>query len=206
MPEKKSTTNEAPDATVVEVHGMIEQIAREGAQRVLQAALEAEVEEHLSRYRDLQDKAGRQTVVRNGHAPQRTILTGVGPVTVARPRIDERKAKGREDHEEFSSGILPRFLRRTPTLEGALATLYLKGISTNDFPTALAAILGPGASGLSATTITRLKRVWEQEYESWRKRPLDSAEYAYLWADGIYVNVRLEQERSCILVVVGANF
>jgi len=206
MPEKKSTTNEAPDATAVDVHGIIEQIAREGAQRVLQAALEAEVEEHLNRYRDLQDKAGRQAVVRNGHAPQRTILTGVGPVTVARPRIDERKAKGTEDHEEFSSGILPRFLRRTPTLEGALATLYLKGISTNDFPTALAAILGPGASGLSATTITRLKRVWEQEYEGWRKRPLDSAEYAYLWADGIYVNVRLEQERSCILVVVGANF
>ena len=173
---------------------------------MLQAALEAEVEEHLSCYLDLQDKAGRQAVVRNGHAPQRTILTGVGPVTVAGPRVDERKAKGQEDHEVFSSAILPRFLRRTPTLEGALATLYLKGISTNDFPTALAAILGQGASGLSAATISRLKRVWEQEYEGWRKRPLDSAEYAYLWADGIYVNVRLEEERSCILVVIGANF
>jgi putative transposase len=206
MPEKKSTTNEAPDATVVDVHGVIEQIAREGAQRVLQAALEAEVEEHLSRYRNIQDKTGRQAVVRNGHAPQRTILSGVGPVTVTRPRVDERKAKGQEEHERFCSAILPRFLRRTPTLEGALATLYLKGISTHDFPTALAAILGRGASGLSATTITRLKRVWEQEYESWRKRPLDSAEYAYLWADGIYVNVRLEEQRSCILVVVGANF
>jgi putative transposase len=206
MPEKKSTTNEAQVATEVNVHGVIEQIAREGAQRVLQAALEAEVEEHLGRYRDLQDKAGRQAVVRNGHAPQRTILTGVGPVTVTRPRVDERKAKGQEEHEVFSSAILPRFLRRTPTLEGALATLYLKGISTNDFPTALAAILGQGASGLSAATITRLKRVWEQEYEGWRKRPLDSAEYAYLWADGIYVNVRLEEQRSCILVVVGANF
>ena len=206
MPEKKSTTNEAQDATVVDVHGVIEQIAREGAQRVLQAALEAEVEEHLSRYRNIQDNSGRQAVVRNGHAPQRTILTGVGPVTVARPRVDERKAKGQEEHEVFSSAILPRFLRRTPTLEGALATLYLKGISTNDFPTALAAILGQGASGLSAATITRLKRVWEQEYESWRKRPLDSAEYAYIWADGIYVNVRLEEERTCILVVVGANY
>ena len=206
MPEKKSTTNEAQDATVVDVHGLIEQIARDGAQRVLQAALEAEVEEHLSRYRNIQDNSGRQAVVRNGHAPQRTILTGVGPVTVARPRVDERKAKGQEEHEVFSSAILPRFLRRTPTLEGALATLYLKGISTNDFPTALAAILGQGASGLSAATITRLKRVWEQEYESWRKRPLDSAEYAYIWADGIYVNVRLEEERTCILVVVGANY
>jgi transposase-like protein len=191
---------------VVDVHGLIEQIARDGAQRVLQAALEAEVEEHLKRYRDVHDQAGRQAVVRNGHAPQRTILTGVGPVTVTRPRVDERKAKGKGDHEAFSSAILPRFLRRTPTLEGALATLYLKGISTNDFPTALASILGQGASGLSAATITRLKRVWEQEYEGWRKRPLDSAEYAYIWADGIYVNVRLEEERSCILVVVGANY
>jgi transposase-like protein len=145
-------------------------------------------------------------VVRNGHAPKRTILTGVGPVTVTRPRVDERKARGQEEHEVFSGAILPRFLRRTPTLEGALATLYLKGISTNDFPTALAAILGQGALGLSATTITRLKRVWEQEYEGWRKRPLDSTEYAYIWADGIYVNVRLEEQRSCILVVVGANF
>lgn len=148
MPEKKSTTNEVPDSTVVDVQGITEQIAREGAQRILQAALEAEVEEHLSRYRDFRDKAGRQAVVRNGHAPQRTILSGVGAVRVARPRIDERKAKGREDHEEFSSGILLRFLRRTPRLEGALATLYLKGISTNDFPTALAVILGQGARGL----------------------------------------------------------
>jgi len=206
MPEKQSTTGGQLNATPKEIQDVIERTAREGAQRVLQAALEAEVADHLSRYAQMRDGRGRQAVVRNGHAPQRTILTGVGAISVSRPRVDERQAKGKQEHEPFTSGILPRFLRRTPTLEGALATLYLKGISTNDFPAALEAILGQGASGLSASTITRLKGVWEKEYEAWRQRPLGSAEYAYLWADGIYVNVRLEEQRSCVLVVVGANF
>jgi transposase-like protein len=190
----------------VMVQDVIEQLAREGAQRLLQAALEAEVEEHLERYARSRDERGRQQVVRNGHAPERTVLTGVGPVTVARPRVDERQAKGHTGHEPFSSALLPRFMRRTPTLEAALATLYLKGVSSNDFPTALEAILGPAALGLSATTICRLKRSWEAEYESWRKRPLGCTQYAYLWADGVYFNVRLEEERSCVLVVIGANF
>ncbi len=127
-------------------------------------------------------------------------------MTIRRPRIDERVAKHDEDHHAFSSAILPRFLRRTPTLDGALALLYLKGISTNDFPTALAAILGESAKGLSASTITRLKRVWEEEYNAWRRQQLPAEEYAYLWADGVYFNVRLDEERSCILVVIGANF
>jgi len=205
MPAHKSTPVEAGNATE-EVRVLIERIAREGAQKVLQAALEAEVEEHLKKYRGVRDEEGRRVVVSNGHAPERTILTGVGPVSVRRPRVDERKANGLPEHEPFSSTILPRFLRRTPTLEGALATLYLKGVSTNDFPTALAAILGDGAKGMSATTISRLKRVWEGEYDRWRRRPLGSTAYAYLWADGVHVNVRLEDDRSCILVVIGANY
>lgn len=205
MPERKSTPTEAEKATDV-VRGVIEDIAREGARKVLQAALEAEVEEHLARYRDLGDREGRRGVVRNGHAPARTILTGVGDVEVRRPRLDERRAEGGEGHERFASGILPRFQRRTPTLEGALAALYLKGVSTNDFPTALAAILGEGAAGLSATTISRLKKVWEREYEGWRQRSLEGQEYAYIWADGVHFNVRLEENRTCILVVVGANY
>ncbi len=106
----------------------------------------------------------------------------------------------------FSSTILPRFLRRSPSLEGGLATLYLKGVSTNDFSTALQAIMGEAAGGLSATTISKLKQVWEAEYEAWHKRPLESKEYAYLWGDGVYFNVRLEEEKSCILVVIGANY
>jgi transposase-like protein len=205
MPEKKSTSNEPKDAREV-IQSVIERIAREGAQRLLQAALETEVEEHLARYEELQGEDGRRVVVGNGHAPQRTILTGVGPVEIRRPRVDERKAQGKERHEAFTSAILPRFLRRTPTLEGALAMLYLKGVSTNDFSRALAAILGEGAAGLSATTISRMKRVWEADYQGWRKRPLGSQEYAYLWADGVYFNVRLDQQRTCILVVVGANY
>lgn len=132
---------------------------------MLQAALEEEVREHLARFCELRDEQGQRLVVSNGHAPPRTILTGVGPLEISRPRLEERTAKGKAGHEPFTSAILPRFLRRTPTLEGALATLYLKGVSTNDFPTALAAILGEGATGLSATTISRLKRVWEREYD-----------------------------------------
>ncbi len=205
MPERKSTPTEAKKATDV-VRGVIEDIAREGARKVLQAALEAEVEEHLARYRALEDREGRRVVVRNGHAPARTILTGVGDVEVRRPRLDERRAEGGAGHERFASGILPRFQRRTPTLEGALAALYLKGVSTNDFPTALAAILGEGAAGLSATTISRLKKGWEREYEGWRQRSLEGQEYAYIWADGVHFNVRLEEDRTCILVVVGANY
>jgi len=165
MPGKKSTTIDAEAATSSEISGTIERIAREGARRLLQAALEAEVDEHLSHYDELRNEDGLRAVVRNGHAPRRLILTGVGPVAVRRPRVDERAAKGHAGHQEFSSGILPRFVRRSPTLEGALATLYLKGVSTNDFSTALAAIMGEGVAGLSASTISKLKQVWEEEYE-----------------------------------------
>jgi transposase-like protein len=193
-------------ATSDEIQGAIERIAREGAKKLLQAALEAEVEEHLNRYEQIKDAEGHRLVVRNGHAPRRLILTGVGPVAVRRPRIDEREGKGQQGHQGFASSSLPRFLRRSPTLEGALATLYLKGISTNDFGAALAAIMGEGAAGLSASTISKLKQVWEAEYEAWRKRPLESKQYAYLWADGVYFNVRLEEQRTCILVVIGANY
>ena len=206
MPAQKSTRIEVSEATAEEIQGTIEKIAREGARKLLQAALEAEVDEHISRYEYLKDENGHQAVVRNGHAPRRLVLTGVGAVSLRRPRVDEREAQGKQGHQGFTSAILPKFLRRTPTLEGCLATLYLKGVSTNDFSTALEAIMGEAASGLSATTISKLKQVWETEYEEWRKRPLDSEEYAYLWADGVYFNVRLEEERSCILVVIGANY
>jgi putative transposase len=205
MPESKSTPKEAGDATEV-VRGVIEDIARKGAREILQAAIEAEVKEHVDRYRDLRDREGQRAVVRNGHAPARTILTGIGDVEIRRPRVDERRAEGCEGHKPFTSGILPRFQRRTPTLEGALAALYLKGVSSNDFPTALAAILGEGAAGISATTISRVKKQWESEYEGWRQRSHQGQEYAYIWADGVHFNVRLEDDRTCILAVVGANY
>lgn len=131
MPDLDSTTRQPEAATVVEIQQSIEALARAGAERILQRALEAEVEEHLRRFADLRHENGHQAVVRNGHAPQRMVYTGVGPVTIRRPRVDERSGRDHESHEEFSTPILPQILRRTPTLEGALAVLYLKGISTN---------------------------------------------------------------------------
>ena len=123
------------------------------------------------------------------------------------PRVDERKAVAADArHELFTSGVLPRFLRRTPSVEGAVAVLYLKGISTNDFDSALQAIYGEQAASLSAATVSRLKEVFTQEYEQWRKEKLSHSRYAYIWADGVYFNARVEGERNCVLVVVGATF
>lgn len=173
---------------------------------MLQVALDAEIDEHPKQYSHLLDDDGHRAVVRNGRGPERTVLTRIGSLEISRPRVDERKVAAVAEYEPFTSPILPQFLRRTLTLEGTLATLYLKGISSNDFPAALAGILGAGAAGLSATIITRLKQVWESEYDELQRRPLDSKENAYIWADGNHFNLRLEEERSCILVVVRSNF
>lgn len=188
-----------------ETREVLERIVRRGAQRMLQVALEEEVAEFVERHGELKDAEGRQAVVRNGYAEERKIYTAAGGLEIRRPRVDDRKARGEEDYEGFSSLILPRYMRKSPTVEGAVALLYLKGISTNDFPRALEGIFGERVAGLSPATITKLKRVWEQEYEAWRKGPLSSEEYPYVWADGVYFNVRMDDERSCILIVMGAN-
>lgn len=207
MPREKCIRPRSDEPSVDMIDERIREIAREGARRLLQRALEAEIETHLNRYTDLLTGEHRQAVVRNGHAPKRRVFTGVGPVEIQRPRVDERKASHIDaSHERFSSGVLPRFLRRTPTIEGVVAVLYLKGISTNDFDLALQAIYGKDAGSLSASTVSRLKDVWYEEYEAWRKSAVSSKEYAYIWADGVYFNARIEQERSCILVVLGAKF
>ena len=133
MPHDESIPFEPDPPTIETVDERIREIAREGARRLLQAALESEIESHLNAHGHLLDEQGRRTVVRNGYAPERTILSAVGPVQVRRPRIDERKAiEQKANHQRFTSGVLPRFLRRTPSVEGVVATLYLKGISTND--------------------------------------------------------------------------
>ena len=138
---------------------------------MLQQALETEIEVYLNSHGEKLDESGHREVVRNGHAPQRRILTGVGPVDISRPRVDERKGVASDPgHEQFASGVLPRFLRRTPSVEGVVAVLYLKGISTNDFDVALKAIYGEQAGSLSAATVSRLKEAWYGEYEQWRKR------------------------------------
>ena len=206
MPQTKCTPESEIPTSVEGMEDELYKIARSGARRLLQKALEAEIEAHVNAHRDLVDEEGHRTVVRNGHAPERSILTGVGPIEVKRPRVDERKAvKVKPSHEQFSSGILPRFWRRTPTVEG-LAVLYLKGISTNDFDSALKAIYGDEVGSLSASTVSRLKEVWYEEYQAWRRSALSANQYAYIWADGIHFNVRVEEERSCVLVVVGAKF
>lgn len=207
MPHNECTPISGIPTSVEEMEDALFKIARAGARRMLQKALEAEIEAHVNTHAGLVDGEGHQAVVRNGHAPERTILTGVGPIEVRRPRVDERKAvKTERSHERFISGVLPRFLRRTPTVEGVVAVLYLKGISTNDFDVALKAIYGEEVGSLSANTVSRLKEVWYEEYGAWRKTSLSANQYAYIWADGVHFNVRVEGERSCVLVVIGAKY
>jgi len=166
---------------------------------MLQAAIEAEVSSYVSTCSRMTDDAtGHRLVVRNGYQPERTIQSGLGDLRVRRPRVDDRRPGKR-----FTSRILPPYLRRTPSIEALIPVLYLKGVSTNAFPEALAAILGPDAAGLSATTITRLKQVWENEYQEWSHRDLSGKRYVYWWVDGIYFKVRLGDDRPCLLVVVG---
>ncbi len=180
----------------------LDELLNEGARKILQAALEHEINDHLKRYEILSDKTGKKLVTRNGHMPKREIITGIGSLSVKRPRIDDR---GLPEEKRFSSIILPRYIRRTPNIDNLLPLLYLKGISTNDFSTALSAILGEGAKGLSSVTIVRLKRIWEDDYKKWSKRDLSNKRYAYFWVDGIYFNVRLDNEKNCILVIMGAD-
>jgi transposase-like protein len=182
----------------------LEDFVREGARKMLQAALEAEIEEHLSRFKHLIDEDGKRLVVRNGVMPERTVLTGAGPIPITRPRVDDR-ALDAMGEQRFTSRILPPFMRRAPSIDTLVPVLYLKGISTDDFPTALEAILGPQAKGLSASTVVRLKEIWTEEYTEWSKRDLSGKHYVYVWADGVYCNARLEDERSCLLVVMGAD-
>src|SRR5947209_2033623 len=178
-------------------------ILRDGARRLLADAIEAEVAAWIDAHAHLQDHAGRQQVVRNGHLPERAIRTGLGDIEVKRPRVHDRRPP--TEREKFTPAVLPPYLRRTRSLEELIPWLYLKGISTGDFSEALQAILGPDAPNLSATTITRLKAVWEADHEAWSKRSLAGKRYVYVWADGVHFNIRLEGGRQCILVLMGAT-
>lgn len=182
------------------VRSILDEIVRRGAQTLLQQAIEDEVTQYVLAHSHLQDVLGHRLVVRNGHQPLRTLLTGAGPLAISRPRVHDRRAGS-----SFSSRLLPKYMRRAPSLDTLLPVLYLKGISTGDFSEALAAILGPEAAGLSATTIGRLKEAWIDEYAEWNQRDLSDKHYVYLWADGIYFNVRLTDDRPCVLVIMGAT-
>jgi putative transposase len=197
------STREVRIVPLPQAGDVLTDLLRQGAQQLLAQAIEAEVADWIDRHQDRRDAAGRRQVVRNGHLPERTITTGVGPVTVQQPRVHDRRPA--EQREKFSSAILPPYLRKTKSVEELIPWLYLKGVSTGDFSEALAALLGPDAKGLSATTVTRLKGLWEQEYHDWSKRSLVGKQYVYVWADGVYFNIRLEGGRQCILVLMGAT-
>ena len=184
-------------------HDSLQEILRRGAQALLAQAIEAEVAEWIDERQEVTDAAGRRQVVRNGYLPERKLVTGVGEISVQQPRVHDRRPE--DQRERFSSKLLPPYLRKTKSIEELIPYLYLKGISTGDFQEALSAILGPDCPGLSATTIVRLKSVWEEEYKVWSSRSLEGQEYVYLWADGIHTNIRLEEDRQCILVLMGAT-
>ena len=198
MNSEKGTIIDLQKRVAESSRSALDSILREGAQRMLKAAIELEVTEYIEACKDLTDGAGRRLVVRNGFLPERNILTGAGSLPVTKPRVHDR----REGHS-FTSKILPPYLRRSPTIDTLIPALYLKGISTGDFQEALEAILGEGAAGLSPANIVRLKEGWEQEYEEWSKRDLTGKRYVYFWADGIFFNVRLTKERPCVLVLMG---
>lgn len=178
-----STTNDVISNSTDAPRDVLTEVLRDGAQRMLTQAIEAEVDTWITNRVHLTDDGGHRLVVRNGHQPTRTIQTGLGSVEVTRPRVHDRRPEG--GRERFESAILPRYLRRTKSIEELLPWLYLKGVSTGDFHEALQAILGRDAPGLSATTITRLKATWETEFEAWNARSLNGERYVYVWADGI---------------------
>jgi len=183
-------------------------ILRQGAQEMLATAIENEVAEYVERHAAVRDDEGHRLVVRNGRLPARQIQTGLGLVEVEQPRVNDRRINEKGERMRFSSAILPPYLRRTKSLDELIPWLYLRGISTGDFTEALQALLGPQANGLSATNIVRLKESWQQEWKSWSKQSLAEKVYVYLWADGIYFNIRLEEpdnNRQCILVLMGAT-
>ena len=176
-------------------------LLRAGARELITQAVHAELTEFLTRYEDVMDSLGRRQVVRNGYLPQREIMTGIGPVDIQVPKTRDKGGHGLH----FRSELLPPYIKRTKSVETVLPWLYLKGISTGDFSEALAALLGKNAQGLSAGTISRLKQCWVNEYDDWRLRDLSKERYVYIWGDGIYFNIRSDDARQCILVIIGVT-
>jgi transposase-like protein len=186
---------------------LLDQLVRRGAQQLLQQAIETEVQDFLQQHQDRRDEHGNRLVVGNGHKKSRHIVTGAGILEVQQPRVRDN-SPAKDQRVQFSSAILPPYLRRSKAIEEFIPWLYLKGISTGDFSEALKTLLGEQAKGLSANVVVRLKEQWTTEYEQWQRRDLTGKQYVYLWVDGIYVNVRLEDtenQRQCLLIVMGAT-
>ena len=188
------------------VNDVLTEVLRDGAREMLARAVELEVAEYIEKYKDVTDASGHRMVVRNGHHPERKIQTGLGPIDVKAPKVNDKRTDEQGIRKRFTSQILPPYLRKTKSLEELVPWLYLKGISTGDFPEALQALLGKEAQGFSASTVTRLKSVWGEEFKEWEKQSLKDKRYVYMWADGVHFNVRLgEDDRLCILVIIGAT-
>jgi putative transposase len=190
-----------------EERDLLDQLARRGAQQMLQQAIEAEVQEFLEQHQQRRDDNGKRLVVRNGHKPGRKIVTGAGALEVQQPRVRDN-SPDKDQRVQFQSAILPPYLRRSKAIEEFIPWLYLRGISTGDFSESLQVLLGEQVQGLSPNVVVRLKEQWTREYEDWNRRDLTGKHYVYLWADGIYVNVRLEDtenKQQCLLVVMGAT-
>jgi putative transposase len=181
-------------------------VLRDGARRLLAQAVEAEAEAFLAAMRDKRLPDGRERVVRHGLGPERTVQTGIGPVAVRRVKLRDRGAgEGGGERIRFTSAILPRWARRTPSLDALLPVLYLRGVSMGDFQEALGALLGKGAPNLSPSAIARLRGEWEADHARWRRRDLSARHYVYLWADGVYLQARMEPQAECMLVLIGAT-
>ena len=182
----------------------LDEIAREGARQMIAKALDVEVAEYLERHRAARDESGRSLVVRNGRARSRSVTMGAGTVAIQSPRVnDKRIVDG--SRQKFRSAVLPPYMRRSAKVTEVLPLLYLAGLSTGDFEEALKELLGEDASGLSASSITRLTGAWRGEREEWRQRSLADLDYVYIWVDGVHFNIRLEEDRLAALVVVGVR-
>jgi putative transposase len=195
------STNEDAGAS----RSLLDEIVRDGARQMLAAALRAEVAAYIDVHAGEVDENGRRLVVRNGYHHEREVLTAAGAVTVTAPRVNDKRIDADSgERQRFSSAILPAWARKSPQMTEVLPLLYLHGLSTGDFGAALEQFLGSGA-GLSATTITRLTAQWQDEAKAFGQRDLSGTDYVYLWVDGIHLKVRLEQEKLCLLVMIGVR-
>jgi len=180
-------------------------VLRSGARRLLAQAIEAEADAFLATMKGMQLPDGRDRIVRHGHGPERQVQTGIGPVAVQRVRVRDRGADQAAERIRFTSAILPRWARRTQSLDALLPILYLRGVSMGDFQEALAALLGKDAPNLSPSVIARLRGEWEADFARWQRRDLSARRYVYVWADGVYLQARMEPQAECMLVLIGAT-
>ena len=189
-----------------EITVALDELAREGARRMIAAALRAEADEYVERFTDEVDEDGHRLVVRNGRARERKVTVGSGTIPIKAPRVNDKRVDEEGERQKFSSRILPAYARRSPKVSEVIPILYLRGLSTGDFKPALEQLLGEDAAGLSATTISRMCKEWEEHHDRFSKRHLGFSRYAYLFMDGIHVNVRLgEDPKVCLLIVIGVR-